>query len=252
MKVTFSTRQVSLVFLLGVLVLSCVSIAGYILGKLLKGTAGAEVLGPLLHSFTVANNDTSVGTWVSSFALLFSSVLLGLIAIAKRRLGDRYGLHWAGLSVIFLLLSIDEVATIHEALGDAGAEVAISMGFTPKGFVSYFWVVPGFIFVLTVLLAYLRFLSHLPKKYSLLFLGAGAIYVGGALGVETLESQMAYLRDARGSDLKQVLDVIRVIWIGEEILELLGIVVFIYALLSYIGSYLNEITIQINNDSSPS
>jgi hypothetical protein len=72
-----------------------------------------------------------------------------------------------------LILSVDEVARIHETLGGVSASLANSVGFTPSGFIYYFWVVPGAIFVLVVLLAYARFLLHLPKSALILFLVAG-------------------------------------------------------------------------------
>jgi hypothetical protein len=196
--------------------------------------------------------DSSIPTWYSSLVLLLCSVLLAAIAVATKQRNDRYTFHWGLLSFIFLLLSMDEVARIHEgAIGEVSTYVATSMGYTPKNFLSYFWVVPGAIFVLVVLLMYLRFLAHLPKKTLLLFLLAGLIFVGGAIGVEMTNAQLESLLLSGATDSNstsnKVLKVLflMMITIGEA-LEMLGVIVFVYALLSYMRNYSNEVTVQIN------
>ena len=131
-----------------------------------------------------------------------------------------------------------------------GAALATSRGFVPEVFVYFFWVVPYAFFVFIVLLAFLRFLSHLPRNTLLLFLGAGAIYVGAALGVELLDSKMSYLLD-QGADVGRLVTAISSV---KEVREMMGIIVFIYALLSYMGSFMEEVTLEIGmkiNKTSP-
>ena len=124
-------------------------------------------------------------------------------------------------------------------------------GFTPSGFIYYAWVVPGAIFVLIVALAYLRFFASLPRKTRRQFLVAGALFVLGALGMEMLSAQLISSYGGVES-LNSMPDIIRisaaVVTAGEEFLEMLSIVVFIYALLSYAGFYVKEITVQVDTD----
>jgi len=87
-------------------------------------------------------------------------------------------------------------------------------------------------------LAYLKFLLHLPRKTRDLFLLAGSIYVGGALGMEMV---CGYYADAVG----QRNLIYGLMASVEEILEMVGVIVFIYALLSYIGSYLENIDLRL-------
>jgi hypothetical protein len=245
MKVVISQRKVVRGLLLGLLLLSCVTFSGPIFLKMSEFAQSHRTeLQPLLDIFTVLKNDTSIGAWYSSFLLLFSSVLLAIIAWTKKVEGKPYSLHWAALSIIFLLLSIDEVATIHEALGNIVKGLARYLGFTPQGFFSYTWVVLGAVFVLIVLLAYSRFLYYLPKKTLLLFLAAGALFVGSALGIEMIEARLVYISE-RGVDVGMT--VMRVIRISEEVLESLGVIIFIHALLSYVRSYVKELAVQIKN-----
>src|SRR5829696_328139 len=121
--------------------------------------------------------ERSIPTWFESIQFLLCSILLAVVTVAKRRRNDRYSLHWGVLSIIFLLLSLDEVASIHEAIGHQSARLLHSVtGFTPGGAIKFFWVVPGTIFVVIVLLAYLRFLADLPRSTRRLFLFAGALF----------------------------------------------------------------------------
>jgi hypothetical protein len=85
-----------------------------------KGTF-LEILTPLNLA-----TDSSIPTWYASLALLLCSILLAAIAATKKRLGERYARHWGVLSGIFLILSIDEVAAIHETVGTVSGSLANS------------------------------------------------------------------------------------------------------------------------------
>ena len=261
MKFVISSKRIIRVMILAALVLTLTGLAAEIVWSFRgprKGTV-LEILTPLDLAA-----DSAIPTWYSSLALLFCSVLLAMIAAAKKRRGQGYTLHWSVLSGIFLLLSIDEVAAIHETVGVVSSYLAISMGFTPSGLIyssldEIFWVVPGAVFVLVVLLAYVRFLFHLPKSTLLLFLVAGGLFVAGAIGVEMFTSlQVELFTSLLASDAgmieknttKNGLDNLQmipypVLIATEEGLEMLGIIVFAYALLSYISLYAREITLLI-------
>ena len=102
------------------------------------------------------------------------------------------------------------------------------------------WVPFGAIFVLIVALAYLRFLAALPVKTKYLFLIAGTLYVGGALGIEILGGRHTYLYGRENF-------VYAMFVACEEGLEMLGVVVFIYALLSHLGSTMNGLQILVED-----
>jgi len=149
--------------------------------------------------------------------------MLFLIASIRKRAGDRYALHWRVLSIIFLYLSVDEAASIHElAIGPLRSALNTS------GIFYFAWVIPAAALVLLFVLAYLRFLAHLPGKTRRLFLLAGIIYVSGALGMELVGG---YQTDFYGRENM----VYALIANTEEFFEMMGVVVFIYALLSYMS-----------------
>jgi hypothetical protein len=239
MRLKISPRGTVWFLTLVVLFLFCVSGAAHILEHYLKSY---ESLRQFTYIFWIEINDESIATWYSSFLLLFSSLLLAAISTSKKRSQDRYSRHWGILAFIFLLLSVDEVAEIHEHVGAMGAALATSVGYVPEGFLYFFWFVPYALFLLIVLLAFLRFLSHLPRNTLLLFLGAGAIYVGAALGIELLDSKLSYLFVVQGADIERTVTVVEIM---EEVLEMVGAIVFIYALLSYMGSFMEEVTLEM-------
>jgi hypothetical protein len=202
--------------------------------------------------------EANIPTYYSSFILLISSMLLAIIAGAKKRRGERYALHWAVLSIIFLGMSLDETAQIHETSGYVFETLAREYtGFTPSGFLYSSWVIPGIVFVLVVGLAYLPFLAHLPRKTCLLFLIAGFLYVGGAVGLEMIGGKIVSAYGWENwEDWKSVADSSNMVGAkvlanieqhAEELLEMLGVTVFIYALLSYISSYVGGVTLQVRD-----
>ena len=209
--------------------------------------------------------ERSIPTWFNSILLLLCSILLAVVTVAKKQRDDRYSLHWGVLSIILLLLSLDEVASIHEAIGAQLERLLHNItGFNASGAISFFWVVPGAIFVLVVLLAYVRFLAHLPQTTRRWFLFAGALFVLGALGVEMLTAQVMsssgsiadWIVSSTGGMVDQgsassIPTILKGLQTSiEEMFEMLGLTAFVYALLAYIGSYAEDINVQVRIDKS--
>jgi uncharacterized membrane protein len=171
----------------------------------------------------------------SASALLFCSILLAVIAYAKKVAGERYVRPWGALSIIFLYLSLDEAAMIHERMIGP-----LRSALNTSGFLYFPWVIPGAIFVLICLLAFLPFLTHLPAKTRRLFLIAGTIFVGGAICIEIFGAPYWELYGNEPKNMTYAM-----IATVEEFLEMLGIVVFIYALLSYMSSYMKGVSLRV-------
>lgn len=206
---------------------------------------GSQELHVLLTRLEVGS-DSSIPTWYSSFALLLCSILLAAVAAVKQRYRDLYVRHWSFLSIVFLLLSIDEVAMLHEAGGRIFKTLVEALGFTTNGFIYATWVVPGAVFVLVVALVYLRFLARLPSRTRSLFLAAGAVFITGALGTEMLSARLIsfYGWENLAHIPFSVRIVISLQTAVEELLEMLGVVIFVYALLSYLTFYVKEVTVK--------
>lgn len=185
--------------------------------------------------FVNINLEKSLPTWYASMLLMLAAVLLGLIARGKTN--NPYRLHWFGLSSIFVYLSIDEATAIHEEFTRPLREL---LGTT--GFLHFAWVIIGAIFVAVVALLYLRFVFQLPAPVRNLIILAGALFVSGAL---LIESFSATLYAETGTTL-----VFSAIGTVEEWFEMLGVIVFIRALLLYRQTDTDTVDVESTQDES--
>jgi len=177
--------------------------------------------------------EANIPTWYQASTLLFCSIILATIARGKRAGRDPYVSHWAALGSICLAFSIDEEAIIHEM-----AIKPLRQAFHMGGLLYFAWVVPGGAAVLLFALAYLRFLWSLPSRTRFLFLVGGVIYVGGAIGVEAAGGLWA---EHHGEDNFVYMSLATI----EELLEMVGVVVFIHALVDYVGRHLGKVTLHV-------
>lgn len=182
---------------------------------------------PLFHF----NGESNVPTLYSSVALLVSSALLLLISAGHDKRAPFYR-HWLVLSLVFLFLAIDEIAQIHEQISWAVQETL-----NTSGFLLFAWVIPYGILAIVLAVAYARFLLWLPRYHSSLFIGSGAIFVAGAIGFEMLGAQEVD-KVAKNPVIFAAFSTV------EELLEMSGIALFIYALLDYIGRAHKEVSLQ--------
>ncbi|MEG4275839.1 MULTISPECIES: hypothetical protein [unclassified Microcoleus] len=185
----------------------------------------------LASGFNV-DHEGNIPTFYSFLTLLFSSLLLGAIAHAKNLDSCRYKNHWKILSFIFLYLSLDEVSQWHEKLVNPMRSLI-----NATGLLYFSWVVPMGFLVAIFLLSYSKFLFHLPVYTRKLFVAAGALYIGGAIGMEMLAGYIVYTTGGSSETLSYV-----IVTTIEELLEMLGIVVFVHALISYINTYLGGVS----------
>jgi len=168
-------------------------------------------------------HEPSLPAFFSAVLILTNGLLLMLIGALETRKGSAYKMHWFSLGAIITLLAIDEAIMFHEMINGL-----IHLFVIPSGFLLLPWVIAGFAFSLAVFVAYFSFLRHLPRKTALLFVASGAIFVGGAVGMETI---------AAGVIDKHGLDSIQHIFVQtiEESMEMAGMVLFFFTLLDYIS-----------------
>ena len=190
-------------------------------GQLAKYGWGIERAGGLIPGFDM-DREANFPTWYSQALLLFSAFLLALIASAVKRMGGRDVLHWRVLAFLFLGFSIDELAGVHELLIPA-----LRPWFGGWAVLYHTWVVPGGLFTLVVGLSFLRFLGRLPHQTRTSLVVAGFVYVTGALVMEMVSG--AYRSRYGEAHLTYAM-----LTTVEEALEMLGVTMFIHALLAYL------------------
>lgn len=186
-----------------------------------------EVLKPLyklpsrtgIVPFLSMSYEGNVPTFYTAALLGITALLLALAAAATKRAGERFARHWWVLSAGFVYIAVDEVFSFHEM---AGTFVQLS------GVLYFSWVIPAAAVVLLVGLAYVPFLRHLPMRTRIRFLLAGAIYVGGAVGMEL---PLGYWTEQNGTHNLGygLIDAV------EESLEMLGINLFVLWLVDHLA-----------------
>lgn len=223
-KLPVSPKKIALIFLVIVIFL----VAANLFGQYYKDAfAGNETVLKIIRKFNLDLEKNNVPTWYQSSTLLLSSFLLAIIALVRREAKDKDFHYWGILSAIFLYLSVDEAVSIHEQL-----TMPLRTAFHLEGVFYLSWVIPAIAFLAVFFFVFLKFLLRLPEQTRYLMIKAGFIYVLGAVVVEMLGGDYLYLTNdlpTRINDFRYAL-----ITTVEESLEMSGIVLFIYALLSYL------------------
>ena len=169
--------------------------------------------------FLSMSYEGNVPTFYTAVILMLDASLLALAALAAKKARERFVPHWWVLSLGFVYIAVDEVFSFHEAAG----------GLLDLSGVLYFsWVVPAALVVVLVGLAYVPFLRGLPARTRIRFLIAGAIYVGGAVGMEL---PLGYWTEKHGSHNLGygLIDAV------EEALEMLGLNLFLLWLVDHLA-----------------
>ena len=199
-----------------------------------------NLLTAITAGFLVAHSIVQVGIygfgaekhWLDSLNMdrelnlptLFSSALLLMAALLMQRLGqssDRIAARdWRLLSKIFIFLALDEALQIHEILIIPGLRRQVHPALAST------WVVPYAALAVILLWRFRSFLGSIPRATATGLLRSGAVYVGGAIGMEMIGSFAV-----RSSLIR-----LHSPWYGgitglEEALELIGIILLIDALM---------------------
>lgn len=193
---------------------------------------------PTLLGFVERFNVTgevTVPTWYTVGLLLLTSVALWIASRAERGRSDRRSARgWAGLSLLFLYLSVDDAAEIHELF----ATLFRRLGIGGEGYLAYPWVIAGIPFVLVLAVVFFRFVRTLPPRTRWILIGGAALFFGGAIGVEMIGANLAWsggpVEGMLPHDGRQNPFSWQVVATVEELLEMLGVVVFLYGVLDYL------------------
>jgi hypothetical protein len=176
--------------------------------------------GKFFQEFSL-DREANVPSWFSSALLLTAAAVLALVALDALARNARWGRHWAGLSVVYVVLSMDETSEVHERIGSW-----LRSHLKLHGPLHYAGVIPMLAVALFVGVTYVRFLRALPRRTLLGVLLAAAIYITGAAGVEAASGWWA---EGHGSKSTALLLVSTV----EENLEMFGTLLFILVVLAY-------------------
>ena len=179
------------------------------------------------------DEESSLPTAFSGALLLAAALLVSVIAALKRQTRDFWQNLWRLLAVVFAYLAADELASFHEHLTDFVPEVVAL-----TGVFRFAWVLPVIPILLVIGLLYLRFLWRLPPRTRGLFVLAGLLYIGGALGFEMVAGLVL---ERSPSAILPYLATTTL----EETLEMFGVLVFVYALLDYLAALWGGVRVEL-------
>jgi len=205
----------------------------YIVSGVLEKMLGVESVATksLYYAFDMDGED-NIPSAFSFIILVLSAVLL--IFIGKITAIKKNRKFWLLLSFIFLFLACDEFMQIHEALGMYLKDSRGSVGGS-----NFVWVLPYGFAALVVGVLFIRFVLQLPKKTRNLFFIAGFIYVFSALIIDYVQGIIQ--KQGLPKTYYKILTCI------EEPGEMIGVIIFIYALLDYITKENGTVRIQVEN-----
>ena len=153
----------------------------------------------------------------SGLLLYASSFLLKEIAVSSQG-GKRRD--WMLLSKVFLFLAFDEVFQVHELFVIPGLRQYLHPS------LASIWVIPYGILFALFSFKFIPFFLKLRNKVSVLSLISGGVYVSGAIAFEALNSWLVRTDQISRSSFYYEL------FSGfEELFEMLGIIIFLYALM---------------------
>jgi hypothetical protein len=230
-KASVTPRGVVRTLVLVVLSLTVLSLLGQVAVHLLPDFV---VRDRFAATFNV-DEEANIPTLYSTLAILVCAVLLRVIARIEREGGGRLSRHWTLMSIIFFGLAVDEFLVLHEE---------INYRLDLSSFTRWSWVAIGIIFVFVVALIFLRMIVQLPSPVRRLFILAGLIYLSGAIVIETLGGH--YVTVWGHDSMRYVLCTA-----AEEFLEMMGIVVFIYALLTFLTQGGREVVMALEVRAHP-
>ena len=231
-SLSLSISAIAIVRLLGIIGLYLVIAST--MGQLYQRFISQERFRRLVDLLYV-DAEKNIPTAYSFLILVICSILLAIIAFVHNRNRDRYAKHWQGLSILFLALAMDEFCSFHEL-----ASHVTRNSLKTNGIFYFAWVIPGMAFLSVFVLAYLKFTLSLPRKTRLGFIVSGAVFVLGAIGMELIGG---YFFQFYGRD-NLIYIVIATV---EEMLEMSGIIIFIYNLLEYMKFYIADYTFSITD-----
>lgn len=201
-----------------------------------------KIFGYLIDMFYVnmfyVGFERNIPTGFSSMILIIASVLLFTITVLKWRRPKSFYQIWLILSFGFFYLAMDEAMVLHETI--LGQKEGIILGHQFSGFLRHAWIVPFLFTIPFLILLFFKFLRHLDHRTRNLFLISAVLFVGGAVGIESIGG---YIKDTIGIDnWWYYLEVA-----AEESCEMAGVITFIYALLDYMYRNFQEIKFLIVN-----
>jgi hypothetical protein len=194
-------------------------------GQLIKYILGYDI-NRFLPLFDVSL-ELNIPTFFSLLILLFASLLLLIIALLQAKQQKHDVSKWLILSLGFLYIAYDDGFQVHE---DLVGMIRPMLWNGNLGVFYYAWIIPVIPMVFILALFFWKFLFRLPSVTRITFVLAAICYLGGSIGFEMIGG---YYDELHGGFNSLTYNLISTM---EETMEMIGVIIFIYGLLVYLGS----------------
>jgi hypothetical protein len=168
------------------------------------------------------NAEANIPTWFSTVVLFAVALVIAGIAALRRRGNEPDAASWSYFTALVFVMSLDELAGLHEAVGDVidrNVDLPVIGG--------YGWVVAGAAVVVVSALALRAVFRGMPRSTARHAVIAAVVYVTGALGVEVLEAVFV-------NDTNRIGAGVHVLTGAQEGLEMLGAILALRVLLVHL------------------
>jgi hypothetical protein len=212
-------------------------VAAHLVGEILVAWFGRT--GPvwLFSRLTDLGLEKNFPALFSAGQLAVSGLLALAIACAVKSTKRPHFLHWLGLALILLFLSLDEALALHEKL----TEPLQSVLHTSR---RALWVIPYGGLLVLFGASYLRFTLRLPPWTRKRVIIAGCIYVTGALLLETLGWYHA-THHGQSNAFYFLCS------LTEESLEMAALVLLIHTFMTHLVREFGEFALALRDDAAP-
>jgi F0F1-type ATP synthase membrane subunit c/vacuolar-type H+-ATPase subunit K len=216
-KITLSPRNIAIwlsTIAVLLLVAHLITIAmPYILGGFEHG------LVRVLFSLFFLDGEGNLPAIFSTWLFLINAVLFLIVWKAACLAGDSLKI-WLFLSGVFVFLAVDESISIHERLIDP-----LRQGLDASGIFYYTWIIPYGIGVVLLSIFAIPVFWRMQKKIRFWFGLSAATYLFATIGLEMISGKYLVMMNEKK-------DIVWILMITlEEFLEMVGLIILVYALL---------------------
>lgn len=201
-------------------------------GVLLAKALGYEHLWGLVPLFDL-DQENNIPTFFTTLLAIVASGVLLIISLTKKQMLRPWKL-WASLSILFLLVALDDFIGIHEQLSQP-----VRALLNAEGPLYFAWIIPYAFLVILLAGIYGRFVFEMPAHIRNGFLLSATLFLTGALVFEMLGGLLYEDGNRTQTLLYATLSTFK------ESLEMAGLILFIHTLLCYIEDVQKNILIQL-------
>lgn len=234
----FESRVSPLRIALFLLAIVALLLMAHLAAEAVRTTVGADLPDRATAMWNL-DEENNVPTWFASMVLALVGFALAFVGMMKYQERDRHWWQWFAIALIPLFLSLDDMAQLHEALS---RPLSDEYGF--GGLFHWAWLVVALPVVAVLTVLFLPFLIRLPARTAVLLLaGAGITFSGGVV----LEMFEGWRVDASGQGGLLLFSMVTV----QEVAEMIGSIIALYAIIDYAGGYRPELVLHIERDDLP-